>query len=50
MITYVCLGTNDLDRAARFYDATLAALGYGRYDMSNESGHGSRSIYSLPPR
>ena len=38
MITYVCLGTNDLDRAARFYDAALAALGYGRYDMSNESG------------
>ncbi len=30
MFTYVCLGTNDLPRAARFYDATLGALGLKR--------------------
>lgn len=30
MFTYVCLGTNDLERAIRFYDATLAALGLRR--------------------
>jgi catechol 2,3-dioxygenase-like lactoylglutathione lyase family enzyme len=31
MIGYVTLGTNDLDRAARFYDALLAEIGAGRY-------------------
>ena len=30
MFTYVCLGSNDLARAAFFYDATLAALGLRR--------------------
>lgn len=30
MFTYVCLGTNDLERSIRFYDATLGALGIGR--------------------
>jgi catechol 2,3-dioxygenase-like lactoylglutathione lyase family enzyme len=30
MFTYVCLGTNDLEKATRFYDATLAALGLKR--------------------
>jgi catechol 2,3-dioxygenase-like lactoylglutathione lyase family enzyme len=30
MFTYVYLGTNDLERAARFYDATLASLGLQR--------------------
>jgi catechol 2,3-dioxygenase-like lactoylglutathione lyase family enzyme len=30
MITYVCLGTNDLARAIAFYDATLAVLGLRR--------------------
>jgi catechol 2,3-dioxygenase-like lactoylglutathione lyase family enzyme len=30
MFTYVCLGTNDLARATRFYDATLAALSLQR--------------------
>ena len=32
MFTYICLGTNDLERAVRFYDATLVALGLQRYD------------------
>ena len=30
MIGYVTLGTNDLERAARFYDAIAAELGTGR--------------------
>ena len=30
MLTYVYLGTNDLERAIRFYDATLAPLGIRR--------------------
>lgn len=30
MIGYVCLGTNDLARAARFYDELLATLGAKR--------------------
>lgn len=27
IFTHICLGTNDLDRARRFYDAALAPLG-----------------------
>lgn len=35
MIGYVTLGTNDLARAAAFYDALFAELGAGRF-MENE--------------
>ena len=35
MIGYVTLGTNDLERAAAFYDALLAEVG-GRRFMENE--------------
>ena len=30
IFTHNCVGTNDLDRAGRFYDAALAPLGIGR--------------------
>ena len=30
MIGYVTLGTNDLERAAKFYDAIAAEMGVGR--------------------
>lgn len=30
MLLYVTLGSNDLERAGRFYDAALGALGYVR--------------------
>ena len=30
MFTYICLGTNDLARAIRFYDAAMATLGHQR--------------------
>jgi catechol 2,3-dioxygenase-like lactoylglutathione lyase family enzyme len=36
MFNSVCLGTNDLERAARFYDATMATLGFTRCDVSGE--------------
>lgn len=35
MIGYVTLGTNDLPRAAAFYDELLAVIGAGRF-MENE--------------
>jgi len=35
MLGYVTLGTNDLARAAKFYDALTAELGVGRM-MENE--------------
>ena len=31
MIGYVTLGTNDLNRAAKFYDALLSVIGAGRF-------------------
>lgn len=36
MFTYICLGTNDLPRACRFYDAVLGTLGLRRCDTSQE--------------
>lgn len=36
MFTYVCLGTSDGARAARFYDAVLGALGHRRCDAGPE--------------
>jgi catechol 2,3-dioxygenase-like lactoylglutathione lyase family enzyme len=36
MFSYVCLGTNDLERAIRFYDAALAPLGLKRCHTPNE--------------
>lgn len=36
MFNSVCLGTQDLVRAARFYDATMATLGHSRCDVSGE--------------
>ena len=38
MLGYVTLGTNDLARAAKFYDALTAELGVGRM-MENEAVH-----------
>jgi catechol 2,3-dioxygenase-like lactoylglutathione lyase family enzyme len=36
MFTYICLGTNDFNRAARFYDAALATLGLTRCNIAGE--------------
>jgi catechol 2,3-dioxygenase-like lactoylglutathione lyase family enzyme len=32
MFSYVCIGSNDMDRAIRFYDAVMAPLGHLRCD------------------
>jgi catechol 2,3-dioxygenase-like lactoylglutathione lyase family enzyme len=40
VFTYFCLGTNNLQRAARFYDATLAPLGIHRCAVSSASDAG----------
>jgi catechol 2,3-dioxygenase-like lactoylglutathione lyase family enzyme len=37
MFSYVCLGSNDLERAARFYDAVLGALGLQRCSTADEA-------------
>jgi catechol 2,3-dioxygenase-like lactoylglutathione lyase family enzyme len=37
LFAYICLGSNDLERSARFYDAVMAVLGYRRCDTSGES-------------
>jgi hypothetical protein len=44
MLTYVYLGTNDLKRATRFYDATLAPLGLRRCITGTRIGIGSRPV------
>jgi hypothetical protein len=36
VFTYVCLGTHDLSRAARFYDAALVPLGLSRCQTGSE--------------
>lgn len=53
MLGYVTLGTNDLARAAKFYDAITAELGVGRM-MENEQfiawgGHGGAGIGLTKP-
>ncbi len=35
MFNHVSVGTNDLDRAAKFYDAALGALGYKRTETAD---------------
>ncbi len=40
MFTYICLGTNDLARATRFYDPVLAAIGLSRCDVGDEDFDG----------
>ncbi|MCB1360501.1 MAG: VOC family protein [Rhodobacter sp.] len=41
MLSYLTLGTNDLTRAATFYDAVLGALGYVRLESDPDGcGYG----------
>lgn len=40
MFLYITLGTNDLDRAIRFYDPVLATLGLARLrSLADEAGY-----------
>jgi catechol 2,3-dioxygenase-like lactoylglutathione lyase family enzyme len=44
MLDHVSITTSDLDRAQRFYDATMAALGYPRVYRSDRGiGYGERN-------
>jgi catechol 2,3-dioxygenase-like lactoylglutathione lyase family enzyme len=36
MFAYLCLGSNDLDRSAKFYDSVLSVLGHRRCEPSGE--------------
>jgi catechol 2,3-dioxygenase-like lactoylglutathione lyase family enzyme len=36
MFAYACLGTSDLARATRFYDAVMTTLGHSRCDTTGE--------------
>ena len=63
MFSHVCLGTNDPQRAARFYDAVLGALGQGRCEAGPDweaagwrgwgtfepNGTAERAIWLCPP-
>lgn len=37
MFTYICLGTNDLERSKRFFDAAMATLGWKRCETGDPS-------------
>jgi catechol 2,3-dioxygenase-like lactoylglutathione lyase family enzyme len=37
LFAYLCLGSNDLERSAKFYDAALGVLGISRCDTSAEN-------------
>jgi catechol 2,3-dioxygenase-like lactoylglutathione lyase family enzyme len=40
MFSHVMVGTNDIARSKRFYDATLAVLGVGApFEVPNATGH-----------
>jgi len=42
MFVYITLGTNDLDRARRFYDAVMATIGVTRRaEAATEIGYGT---------
>ncbi len=45
MFTYVTLGVNDFEAALRFYDQTLAALGWQRCDLDAPAGWAGWGIY-----
>ena len=54
MLAYVTVGTNDLERAGRFYDALLGEMGAGRViEMPNAifwaSGPGSPMLSAITP-
>ena len=48
MIGYVTLGTNDLPRAAAFYDALLAEVGIKRLMEFGGRGHGWAAAMDKP--
>jgi catechol 2,3-dioxygenase-like lactoylglutathione lyase family enzyme len=49
MLSYVYFGTNDLERATRFYDATLTQLGMQRCGLRPHYSADSYAAYVLDP-
>jgi hypothetical protein len=47
MFTYIYLGTNDLGRAIKFYDATMRVLGHRRCITGRRPGRARRLISPL---
>ena len=45
MFSHVVVGTNDLEKAKRFYDAVLGALGYGE-GVSDDNEKRRRYVYN----
>ena len=37
MIVHLCMGTNDLERSAKFYEAIAAILGFGRRNQTEKA-------------
>jgi N-acetylglutamate synthase len=51
MLHHLSLGTPDIERAARFYDAVLAAMGYERVWSDLRPGEGHQAVgYGHPGR
>ena len=50
MLHHVSLGSADLARSTKFYDAVLSALGYARvWTTRTEIGYGSRGSWARRP-
>jgi catechol 2,3-dioxygenase-like lactoylglutathione lyase family enzyme len=47
MFSHVVVGTNDLEKSKRFYDAVLGALGYGE-GISDDNATRRRYAYRTP--
>jgi len=49
MLHHLSLGARDIERAARFYDAVLAPLGYGRVWSDLRPGEEGQAVGYGPP-
>ena len=49
MFSYVMLGTNDSQRAIRFYDPLMELLGHPKAGRNEEGASGERSTITIPP-
>ena len=50
MFSHVMIGSNDLDRSQRFYDAVLGALGGQSSPMRNTTPAGHTRLFNRRPR
>ena len=45
MFNHVMVGSNDLDRSKKFYDAVLGTLGFGGEAFANETAAGHKRLF-----